>query len=95
MSNSLLSAADLLKLQRARDEYSTPVSPAQSFAGLLSRAVNHLDFGREADARELLNQADALLIELEAEDDGLQEDRAVFLERVWQRLNGDQSELED
>lgn len=88
--NDPLSPADLLKLQRARDEYLAP-----DFAGLLRRANNALDFGREADARDLLNQADALLVELEAEDDGRQAGREAALEAAWQRLNGDYSELED
>jgi hypothetical protein len=40
------------------------------FEALCNRAESYLDAGRKADARELLNQADALLVELEAEDGG-------------------------
>jgi hypothetical protein len=93
MNDSLLSAADLLKLQRSRDEYIPQVS--LDFAAVLRLVENHLDFGREADARELLNLADSELAALEAEDDGRRANIEARIEAAWQRLNGDYSELED
>ncbi len=91
--NDPLSPADLLKLQYARAEYIPQVS--LDFAAVLRLVENHLDFGREADARELLNLADSELAALEAEDDGRRANIEARIEAAWQRLNGDYSELED
>lgn len=94
MNDSLLSAADLLILQYARAEY-LPEPVTLDFAAVLRLVENHLDFGREAEARELLNLADSELATLEAEDDGRRANIEGRLEAAWKRLNGDYSELED
>jgi hypothetical protein len=91
---SALSPADLLTLQYARAEY-LPEPVTLDFAAVLRLVENHLDFGREAEARELLNLADSELATLEAEDDGRRANIEARLEQAWQRLNGDYSELED